>query len=214
MTFDPTPAATDAKRGGFFERVALYWDWFQFAWSEWVVNYDFTHQTLLAQNLQKSSRDLGERARQYYLVKQQQAMRLLIAVDRRIEASPYFLPSILIILVGLLVYLRGRWVIAYAVARLSLRARRGGNVTSSLAALEYREMLRLLEKRGWKKAASQTALEFAAAIPSPELAAPVAQFTELYQSARFGDHPAPVREMSVLLRAIREGLRSRKPATR
>jgi protein-glutamine gamma-glutamyltransferase len=211
MTFDPTPAATDAKRGGFFERVALYWDWFQFAWSEWVVNYDFTHQTLLAQNLQRSSRDLGERARQYYLVKQQQAMRLLIAVDRRIEASPYFLPSILIILVGLLVYLRGRWVIAYAVARLSLRARRGGNLTSSLAALEYREMLRLLEKRGWKKAASQTALEFAAAIPSPELAAPVAQFTELYQSARFGDHPAPVREMSALLRAIREGLRSRKP---
>jgi hypothetical protein len=97
------------------------------------------------------------------------------------------------------------------VARLSLRARRGGNLTSSLAALEYREMLRLLEKRGWKKAASQTALEFAAAIPSPELAAPVAQFTELYQSARFGDHPAPVREMSALLRAIREGLRSRKP---
>jgi transglutaminase-like putative cysteine protease len=209
MTFDPTPAATDAKRGGFFERVALYWDWFQFAWSEWVVNYDFTHQTLLAQNLQRSSRDLGERAREYYLVKQQQAMRLLIAVDRRIEASPYFLPSILIILVGLLVYLRGRWVIAYAVARLSLRARRGGNLTSSLAALEYREMLRLLEKRGWKKAASQTALEFAAAIPSPELAAPVAQFTELYQSARFGDHPAPVREMSALLRAIRDKLRSR-----
>jgi len=214
LTFDPTPAATDAKRGGFLERVGLYWDWFQFAWSEWVVNYDFTHQALLATNLQRSSRDLGERARQYYLVKQQQAMRLLIALDRRIEASPYFLPSILVVLVALLVYLRGRWVIAYAIARLSLRARRGGNVTSSLAALEYREMLRLLEKRGWKKVPSQTALEFAAAIPSPELATPVAQFTELYQSARFGDHPAPVREMSALLHAIREKLRSRKPAPR
>ena len=70
------------------------------------------------------------------------------------------------------------------------------NLTASLAALEYREMLRLLEKRGWKKAASQTPLEFAAAIPAPELAAPVAQFTELYQSARFGDHPAPVEQMS------------------
>ena len=35
--------------------------------------------------------------------------------------------------------------------------------TASLASLEYTEMLRLLEKRGWTKAASQTPLEFAAA---------------------------------------------------
>ena len=118
------------------------------------------------------------------------------------------------LLVALLVYLRGRPMIAYLVARWSLRARRGGNLTASLAALEYREMLRLLEKRGWKKTGSQTALEFAAAIPSPEIAAPVAQFTELYQSARFGDHPAPTEQMAGLLRSIRDLVRSRKPAPR
>jgi hypothetical protein len=91
-----------------------------------------------------------------------------------------------------------------------LRARRAGNLTASLAALEYREMLRLLEKRGWKKAESQTPLEFAAAIPSSEISAPVAQLTELYQSARFGEHAAPIEQMSSLLRSIRDTLRARK----
>jgi hypothetical protein len=95
-----------------------------------------------------------------------------------------------------------------------LRARRAGNLTASLAALEYREMLRLLEKRGWKKAESQTPLEFAAAIPSSEISAPVAQLTELYQSARFGEHAAPIEQMSSLLRSIRDTLRSRKPSAR
>ena len=30
--------------------------------------------------------------------------------------------------------------------------------------------------------------------------------TELYQSARFGDHPAPIEQMSSLLRSIRDTL--------
>jgi len=59
---------------------------------------------------------------------------------------------------------------------------------------------------------SQTPLEFASAIPAPDLSAPIAQLTDLYQSARFGNHPAPIEQMSSLLRSIRESLRSRKRA--
>jgi hypothetical protein len=93
ITFDPTPAADD-RPPSLLSRLALYWDWFQFAWSEWVVNYDFTHQITLAQNLQKSSHDWSERTRHYYQRKQREAMHLLLALDRRIEASPYFLPAL------------------------------------------------------------------------------------------------------------------------
>ena len=56
-------------------------------------------------------------------------------------------------------------MIGYMVARWSLRARGRGNVTASLATLEYREMLRLLEKRGWKKSPSQTPLELPPQFP-------------------------------------------------
>jgi protein-glutamine gamma-glutamyltransferase len=208
MTFDPTPAG-DEHRAGIFNRLNLYWDSFQFAWSEWVVNYDFAHQITLAVSAQSSSRSFGERARIYYNDRKDRAMRMLLALDSRAEASPYFLPGLLLFLVALLLYLRGRSLIGYVVARWSLHARRKGNLTASLAALEYSEMLRLLARCGWRKLESQTPLEFAAAIPAPDLIAPVAKLTELYQSARFGDHPARVEQMASLLRLIRGSLRAR-----
>ena len=207
ITFDPTPGSADAHSHGLFARIGLYWDWFQFTWSEWVINYDFSHQIALAEDLRKSSHDWGDRVRDYGRAKEHQAMQFLLALDRRIEASRYTLPSILVLLIALLIYVRGRSVIKYAAARWKLRAGRSGNLTSSLAAFEYREMLRLLEKRGWKKAESQTPLEFAATIPEMEIAGPVAQLTELYQSARFGSHSAPTGQISAILRSIRDALR-------
>ncbi len=211
VTFDPTPADPDAKRGGILGRIALYWDWFQFAWSEWVVNYDFVHQMTLAQNLHRSSRDWSDRVRAYSRIKEQQVVRFLLALDRRVEASPYLLPSILVFLIALLIYVRGGSMIRYVVARWSMRAGHTGDLSAPLAAFEYREMLRLLEKRGWKKVESQTPLEFAATIPEMDIAAPVVELTELYQSARFGARPARVEQISAVLRSIREMLRSRKP---
>ena len=213
MTFDPTPPGNDLH-DGLFKRIALYWDWFQFTWAEWVVNYDFSHQLTLGQNLQKSSRSWSERARDIYRQKKEAAMRYLLGLDRRIEASSLSLPSVLVFLVLLLLFLRGRTMIRYGIARWRLRARRDGNLTASLAALEYTEMLRLLEQRGWKKSPSQTPLEFMSTIPVADLSAPISQLTELYQSARFGNHPAPIEQMSSLLRSIRDSLRSRKSSPR
>jgi hypothetical protein len=192
----------------------MYWDSFQFTWSEWVVNYDFSHQISLAQNAQQASRSWSDWARDFYSQNQERAMRTILALDEKAEASPLFLPGLLVFLLALLFYLRGRSMIGYVVQRWRLRARRGGNLTASLAALEYNEMLRLLERRGWKKAAAQTPREFAEAIAAPDLAGQVARLTEMYQSARFGGHPARVEQMASLLRHIRDSLRSRKPQAR
>jgi protein-glutamine gamma-glutamyltransferase len=207
ITFDPTPPG-DEKHGGFFDRLALYSDWFQYTWGEWVVNYDFAHQLTLGRDMHRSSRNWSQSIRDSYNHFQEAAMRKILDLDRRTESSPYFLPGLLVFLIALLLFLRGRSMLRYAVARWRLRAHHTGNLTASLAALEYSEMLRLLEKSGWKKSPSQTPLEFAAAIPAPDLSAPVARLTEMYQSARFGSHPAPVEQMSSLLRSIREMLRT------
>lgn len=211
ITFDPTPPGA-AGSSGFLARIALYWDWFQFTWGEWVVNYDFAHQLTLGQNIQRSSRNWGDGARDFYNREKEKTLAEIVALDRRVEASPYFLPSVLAFLLALLLLLRGRFFARYVMARWSLRARHAGNLSASMAALEYTEMLRLLEKQGWKKQTSQTAREFAAAIPSLDLCQPVAELTEIYQSARFGNHPARVEQMSSLLRSIRDRLRSRKPS--
>lgn len=213
ITFDPTPGG-DRQATGLMARLSMYWDALQLDWGEWIINYDFGHQITLAQDVQSSSRDFGKRAERWYQLKREEAMMALLALDRRIERSPDSLPIALVLLVALLIFRRGGSMMRYLMARWSLRARRSGDLTASLAALEYREMLRLLEKRGWRKAPTQTPLEFSAAIPAPEFADPVAQLTEMYQSARFGSHPARTEQMAAMLRSIRELLRSRRPANR
>ena len=206
VTFDPTPSGSE-NRSGLFSRLGLYWDWLQLTWGEWIINYDFSHQLVLGQNLHKSSQSWSDRARGIYRQKEEATMQRLLALDRRAEASPYFLPTALIFLMFAFLATRGRSIIRYAVARWALRARRGGNLTASLAALEYAELLRMLEARGWKKSLSQTPLEFAEVIPA-DLSAPILQLTEIYQAARFGSHPAPIERMASLLRLIKNAPRS------
>ena len=214
ITFDPTPGGDVIHPMGMMAHIAMYWDWFQLAWSEWIVNYDFGHQLRLGEGTQRSARDWTARLRNDYQLKQAQAMRLLLKLDRQIEGSRLSLPLVLVLLLAILLWLRGGTLIRYAVARWQLGARRGGNATPSLAIFEYQELLKLLERRGWRKSPAQTAREFAAAIPSAEISKPVMEFTELYHTARFGTAAAPAEQMSALLRSIRELLRSPEPGSK
>ena len=209
ITFDPTPSSNEQR--GLLSRFGLYWDWFQLTWNEWFINYDFSHQLALGKNVHDSTRNWNDHMRAFYHREEQRVLHRILELDRRTEGSRYFLPGVLVCLLVALFCLRGGWMVRFAVARWRLRAR-GGNVTASLASLEYSEMLRLLEKRGWTKPDSQTPREFAATIPASNISALVAQLTELYHSARFGTQPAPAEQMSSLLRTIRDSLRTRKPA--
>lgn len=202
ITFDPTPPG-EAKPNSLFSRAAMYWDWFQFSWNEWVINYDFTHQLSLARGVRQSSLSWSERISNYYREKRRRAENTLKLWQGRLSASRYSLPGALIFLVVLLVYFRGRALGGFVAVRWKLRARREGQLPSDLAAFEYRQMLRLLERRGWRKSPAQTPLEFAASIRAPEFAGPVAELTQLYQSARFGAAPADARRVSSLLAAIK-----------
>ena len=206
ITFDPTPPGNAMQRG-LLARLALYWDWFQYNWNEWVVSYDFGHQAALAQNVQRNSQQLVARMKTYYQQKRREVLAYLLALDRQAEKSRYSLPVILGLLLVVLIALRGRAIGGYVRARWSLRAHRKGTLPPELAALQYREMLKLLERRGWRKSPAQTALEFAAAIPDAQFNLPVGQLTELYQSARFGAHPAKASEMASLLLMLKEMLR-------
>jgi protein-glutamine gamma-glutamyltransferase len=209
ITFDPTPPSNEQR--GLLGRFGLYWDWFQLTWNEWFINYDFSHQLALGKNVHDSTRSWNDHMQAFYHREQQRVLHRILELDRRTQGSRYFLPGVLVCLLVALFCLRGGWMVRFAVARWRLRAR-GGNVTASLASLEYSEMLRLLEKRGWTKPDSQTPREFAATIPASNISALVAQLTELYHSARFGSQPAPAEQMSSLLRTIRDSLRTRKPA--
>lgn len=209
ITFDPTPPG-DEKHTGAFARLGMYWDWFQFSWNEWIINYDFAHQLSLARNIHQSSRAWSDRASQYYQAKRRETIDRLKLWQERLSNSPYSLPGALVFLLLMLIYFRGRAMGGFVAIRWSLRAHREGQLPPDLAAFEYRQMLRLLERRGWRKSAAQTPLEFAASIRVPEFAGPVAEITEMYQSSRFGSHPADARRVISLLAALKQLRLSRK----
>jgi len=126
-------------------------------------------------------------------------------VARAVRSSPGSALAVLhLAALALLVAFRGRWLREHL---LALAARQGWRVSpdaaAQLATAHYRRMLRLLERRGMRKAVGQTPLEFAASLPSPALAAPVTDLTLYYQAARFGATPVDLARMSELLGVIK-----------
>jgi hypothetical protein len=67
---------------------------------------------------------------------------------------------------------------------VSARAQRS---PEQAAAMWYGRMLRSLARRGVEKPAAQTAQEFVDRIDNATLREPVARFTQVYESARFGN---------------------------
>ena len=200
MTFDPTPPS-DEEPPGMFALFGHYWDWFELQWSEWVINYDFVHQITLAQNLHRVSLNWTERLRTAFADARRFATdRLELWQDRAVHTAAV-LPAGLAILAGLCISalllqpkIRQRLVSVWR-----LRIAPPATMTPHLATLQYNEMLRLLARRGIRKAPGQTPLEFATSVPDGNLAAPVHELTAMYHAARFGGQaPDPQRASSLL----------------
>ena len=209
IPFDPTPPGAE-KPKGLLGRLALYWDWFELQWNEWVINYDFAHQMTLALSLQRTSRDWTERGRAYFRRIHRKTIEQLKTWQARVADAPYALPVALGILVGLALLLRGRALARRVAILWGMRIAPDSLLTPRLATFHYQQMLRLLARRGFNKQPEQTPREFAASLPATEIGGPVAQLTDLYQMARFGAHSADKQRISQLLASIRRLLRSRR----
>jgi hypothetical protein len=206
IPFDPTPPA-DATPPGLLGWLALYWDWFELTWSEWVINYDFAHQITLAHNLQRLSHAWSARARTNLEHAHRRILeRFKVWQTRAIHAPHALLLPLCAALLAIL--LLSNRAIRQALSNLWLL--RGGSHREwnpRAATLRYEHMLRLLARRGLKKSPGQTPLEFAASLPAAELAEPVGQLTELYQNARYGARPLEAQAMSELLLRVKSLLR-------
>jgi transglutaminase-like putative cysteine protease len=209
LTFDPTPPAVEAAPG-MFSRFGRYWDWFQLQWSEWIINYDFVHQVTLAQNLQRVSRDWTERLRKSFADARRLATDRLELWQSRAIHTAGFLPASFAILTGLctFVLLLQPNVRQRLMTLWHLRVSTSSAMTPHLATLQYNEMLRLLSRRGIRKAPGQTPLEFAGSLPDGNLAEPVHELTAMYHSARFGGQASDPRRATSLLTEIQTRIQS------
>lgn len=208
IPFDPTPPA-GSKPEFSLGRLAYYWDWFEMAWSEWVINYSQVQQVRLAANAQRTARDWGYWVQRFLYVKQDATVQLVKTWHRILEGGFRQSPRLLLVAGVLLVAFvlliaRGR---VLADMWISARMRAGGGYSRQperaprLATLYYSRLLRALERHGFRKEDSQTPREFALSLSPANLAERVVEMTRMYEASRFGREPA---DTSALARALRE----------
>ena len=203
IAFDPTPPSNGSD-AGIFSRLNLYLDWMQLTWNEWVINYDFAHQLAMAKNVRQNSTDYSEALRQWFRRMQERGMAGLSEWQRRHAYLSLVFP---VALVFLLVVLRFDWIrsgIRWLALALQMRQPKALRNNPQLASRLYSEMLRILEKRGYTRAETQTPGEFAATLSlQPNLRSAVGEFTSLYAEARFGGAVCDAFRLRALLEQIR-----------
>jgi hypothetical protein len=207
VTFDPTPPTTETF--GLLSRIAKYVDWMQLSWSEWVINYDFGHQMQMAQNVQRVSRNWTEALRVWFARAQVRNRQRLQSLQLQHGILGLLLPLILIsVLVALRYDLLGK-LLRRVRLYLQLHTAESPKANPVLASRLYAELLRLLERHGFARRATQTPLEFSLTVQTPALAPAVREFTSIYACARYGGAPCDTLRLRHLLEQIRQAPRRR-----
>jgi transglutaminase-like putative cysteine protease len=207
QTFDPTPAGSGGTPQG-WSRLALYIDAMSSFWRDWIVSYDTSHQYAIAQTAFSGTRSLWENARNWARDHYESMLRWARHSQDRVEHSP------------------GRWAIVGAVITLLLLLLGNlGRVARLLhekwlhahperspeqaASMWYRKMARTVARRGVEKPAGQTAQEFVKKIEDTRLREPVARFTAVYESARFGNSTDDAQRLPELYEEVAQATRTR-----
>src|SRR6266849_220848 len=201
VTFDPTPAAPDES--GLLSHLAKYIDWMELSWSEWVINYDFSHQVRMAQNLQRGSHSWLDAARVWFERAQIHNRQRLKSLQIRHGTLGLLLPLFLVLILLALRYDVPGKILRRLRLYWHLHSRESPKANPRLASRLYAELLRLLERRGFTRRVSQTPLEFAATVRVPALAPAVEEFTRIYASARYGGIPCDTLRLRHLLEQVR-----------
>ena len=208
LTFDPTPPVTDHSVG-LLTRLEEYADWLSLTWNEWVISYDFSHQTTLAQNLQRGSKNWSESLRAWFGRAQDKGKNWIKSWQFEHRQLRAVLPLLLVIFLLVLRFdldgklLRRLWL------ALQVRSAESTKANPQLASRLYAELLKLLEGCGFARQDSQTPFEFAAAVGERDIAPAVQEFTQVYAHARFGGAPCDTTRLRQLLDQVRLGLRKK-----
>jgi len=207
QTFDPTPAGASGTPQG-WDRLALYIDAMSSFWRDWVVSYDTSHQYSLGQAAFSSTRGMWEGARTWARDHYESMLKWARRSQDRVEHSPVRWAIIAAAIAVVLLLLGNLSRIARFLHEKWLRAHPDRSPEQA-AAMWYRRMARALAKRGVEKPAAQTPHEFVKKIADSRLREPVARFTQVYESARFGNSAEDVKRLPELYEEVESATRTR-----
>jgi transglutaminase-like putative cysteine protease len=200
ITFDPTPADPNPIRAGAWDD---YLDALSLFWSEWVINYDFSHQVQLVRQVEQTSRNF----QQEFVGHADQFKRRAVLVAYFVESwlmSHKLLMFLIMVTIlaalaagekgGSLAEIRFFWLWKFGRRELALSPRQ--------ATMSYQRLLTTLRKKGYPKPLALTPWEFAKSLAGTRLASGVFEFTRLYNLLRFGQVQVPMARLRQLLDEI------------
>jgi transglutaminase-like putative cysteine protease len=200
ITFDPTPADPNPIRAGAWDD---YLDALNLFWSEWIVNYDFSHQVRLARQVEQTSRNFQQEFRDRTDNLRHQGVRAAYLVEAWLMSHKLFMLLFMVLILaalvagekgGSLAEIRFFWVWKFGRRELALSPRQ--------ATMTYQRLLKTLRKKGYRKPAALTPWEFAQSLLGTRLGSGVWEFTRLYNRLRFGQAQIPIARLRQLLDEI------------
>lgn len=200
ITFDPTPVDPNPIQAGAWDD---YFDALNLFWSEWIVNYDFSHQVQLTRQVERTSRDFQQEFWNRTDRLKHQGVRAAYRAEAWLMSHKllmlFLMVTILAALVaaekgGSLADIRFFWVWKFGRRELAQTPRQ--------ATMIYHRLLKGLRKKGYRKSPTQTPWEFARALLGTRLGSAVWEFTRLYNLLRFGQEPVPMARLRQILDEI------------
>ena len=200
IPFDPTPPD---PRPVIASELDNYMDALTLFWSEWVINYDFSHQVRLATQVEVQSNEVQRDVRHQFHSLRTKLAGLSLKLERGLVAHKFLL---LLVLLGTAVgvalggndwslqELKFIWSISFPSSDRPL--------TLEEATFSYHRFLSILRKKGLHKLPSETPEEFARKIGPPLLRDLAGEFTRLYNRARYGGERPSIPVLRGMLQEI------------
>jgi hypothetical protein len=200
QTFDPTPGGTSNTPQG-WARLGLYADAMSSFWREWIVSYDSSHQYVLGQTAFNGTRSFWESSRTWARAHYDFMLKWADRTQERVGQAPGRWTLLGLAIVTFLIFLANLGRIVRWLHHQRLRAHPERSPERA-AAMWYERMARLVGHCGVEKSSTQTPKEFVGKIEDARLRAPVAHFTEVYESARFGNSAEDARRLPELYEVV------------
>jgi hypothetical protein len=201
IPFDPTPADPHPVLPGewddYVDTAALFWN-------EWIINYDFSHQVLLAREVEQDSHSFQQIFRRLTERFKRRGIRGAFRIEGWLMSHKILVLMFMFAILAGLVLTDKSGMLAEWRFRLTWRfARRSSELNTREAALTYQRLLSAMQKKGFRKRSSQTPREFAFSFLSTPWGPGVMEFTKLYHTLRYGQASVSLARLRQILEEIR-----------
>ncbi|HEX5412532.1 MAG TPA: DUF3488 and transglutaminase-like domain-containing protein [Terriglobia bacterium] len=184
IPFDPTPPDPNPVVAS---RLDDYVDALTLFWSEWIVNYDFSHQLRLATEVEAQSHELQNDVSRHFHRLRTQMAGLALKLEGGLVAHKFLLLLVLLGSAAGGMVAGGDWNLQELKFIWSLRFLRSDQpLTADDVTFSYRRFMKILRGHGYRKLPSETPEEFARRLRPPLLRGTAQQFTRIYNAARYG----------------------------